>query len=96
MSGFGLEGLGTELGVLNLAGWIAYGVNKFLIPYLRVRGVMKEKEKKSNPGNPGSPGPRPGDGKTCKENRDKLIRLETKVDDMKEDIKTIFRKLDKI
>ncbi len=103
MSGLGLEGI-TELDLINLAAVLGVIWKVIILPYIQVRyGVMIPKKKKKTmdtaikkPGNPGNPGPRPGDADTCKENRDMIIRVETKIETIEKQIENIFRKLDKM
>ena len=99
MSGLGLEGMGTELGLINLAAILGVIWRVIILPYLQVRGLVKVKKNKTTGTvikKPGNPGPKPGDGDTCKENRDMIIRLETKVEAIEKSIEAINKKLDRL
>lgn len=98
MSGLGLEGMGTELGLVNLAAILGVVWKVIILPYLQVRGYVKTKNKKTDTviKKPGNPGPRPGDAAECKENRDMIIELRTKVDAIEKSIEAINKKLDRL
>ena len=100
MSGLGLEGI-TELDLINLAAVLGVIWKVIILPYIQVRyGVMIPKKKKKTMDTaikkPGNPGPRPGDADTCKENRDMIVELRTEVKNIKEDIRAINKKLDRL
>ncbi len=99
MNGLGLEGMGTELGLINLAAILGVIWRVIILPYLQVRGLVKVKKNKTTGTvikKPGNPGPRPGDAAECKENGKAIIRLETKVEAIEKSLTAIFRKLDKL
>ena len=95
-----MKGFGTEGFVINLL------LSAFIIWHVFVKPkIMK------NPGKdrrkPGNPNGKPGNAQTCKDNRDKIIALETSVENIEDDIKEmktnnredhekIFDKIDKI
>ncbi|MEE9510433.1 MAG: hypothetical protein V3V81_08065 [Candidatus Bathyarchaeia archaeon] len=95
-----MKGFGSEGSVLNLM------LTAFIIWHVFLKPKLMKKQGKDRR-KVGNPHDKPGDGIACKENRDKLVKLEEKVgnvvDDIKEmkkdnrdDHRLIFSKIDKI
>ncbi len=105
----GIKGFGSELSLLLLVILI---FDKIIIPlYINwkkdKRFTLRTQKLQVSPvvNNPGTV--KPGDGTACKENRDKLVKLEEKVGNVEKNIKEIkrnnrddhksmFEKIDKI
>ncbi len=95
-----MKGFGSEGSVLNLL------LSAFILWHVFIKPKMMKKQGKDRR-KVSNPSVKPGDSIVCKENRDKIIALETSVKDIKNDIveikdnnredhEKIFDKIDKI
>ena len=77
----GIKGIGSE-GVIAIVLYLIF--ERLIWPWLKRRKYRQpeaDRRKRTNPND------RPGDAKICKDNRDKIIALETSFKDLKEENK---------
>ena len=90
-----LDGLGTELGIVGVGGWVAFLLKTVVYPWLKGRSSKKKEETTMQP-IPGNPNDKPGQTEICRQNRDKIIRLITNTENQEKSIDELKRKVDRI
>jgi len=77
--------------------WIILIVNILAVFSVWIKAYFDYKSRKKNKvnSNPGNPGDEPGEAEICKNNRDIIIETKTKVENIEENIKAIFKLIDK-